>query len=113
MNDEILKRIDLLAAKLGVTVDHLWGVLIRQARIDGIEWVAWGCLWFVLAAGLGVWMRVIYKREDGDGDTFITVALFATGFVLVGLFCLSNTLGLFLNPEYWALKQVTAMLCGK
>ncbi len=113
MNDEILKRVDALAAKLGVTVDHLWGVLIRQARIEWIEWIVWSILWFVLAAVTGVLIRVIYKREDGDGDLFITSAIFAAGFVVAGLFCLSNTLGLFLNPEYWALKQVTSILCGK
>ncbi len=113
MNDEILKRVDALAAKLGVTVDHLWGVLIRQARIDGIEWVAWGCFWLILATATGAVAKSIYKGKNDDGDKFLLCCGFALILVVFGLCCLSNTLGLFLNPEYWALKQVTAMLCGK
>jgi len=34
MNDELQKELAGLAAKLGVSVEHLWGVLVRQAYID-------------------------------------------------------------------------------
>ena len=36
MSDELNKELAALAAKLGVSVEHLWGVLVRQAYIDGL-----------------------------------------------------------------------------
>lgn len=35
MNDKVLEALQTLAEKLGVTAEHLWGVLLKQAPIDG------------------------------------------------------------------------------
>jgi hypothetical protein len=40
MSEDLNKQIAELANKLGVSLDHLWGVLIRQAYIDGISSLA-------------------------------------------------------------------------
>ena len=37
MSEELNKQLSDLASKLGVTVEHLWSVLVRQAYIDGIS----------------------------------------------------------------------------
>jgi hypothetical protein len=37
MNEELQKKLASLASKLGTTTEHLWGVLIRQAYIDGFN----------------------------------------------------------------------------
>ena len=36
IDSEVLKRIDALAAKLGVAADHVWAVLVRQAQVEVI-----------------------------------------------------------------------------
>jgi hypothetical protein len=35
MNEELGKQLAALSAKIGVSVEHLWSVLIRQAFIEG------------------------------------------------------------------------------
>jgi len=40
MSEELNKQLAELANKLGVSVEHLWGVLIKQAYIDGISSLA-------------------------------------------------------------------------
>jgi len=37
VSEELNKQLSDLASKLGVTVEHLWSVLVRQAYIDGIS----------------------------------------------------------------------------
>jgi hypothetical protein len=51
MSDELHKELAALAAKLGVSVEHLWGVLVRQAYIDGLSSLV--TVFFCAAAGAG------------------------------------------------------------
>lgn len=44
MQKELLARLDVLADKMGVTVEYLWGVLVKQAYVDGIRDVIIGVL---------------------------------------------------------------------
>ena len=36
MKEEVLTRLDVLAAKLGVAADHLWMVFTQQALLEGV-----------------------------------------------------------------------------
>lgn len=40
LTDELLSRLDTLASKLGVAVEHLWSVLVRQSVLEG--WLGFG-----------------------------------------------------------------------
>ena len=51
VSDELHKELAALAAKLGVSVEHLWGVLVRQA-LDGLSSLV--TVFCCAAAGLGV-----------------------------------------------------------
>lgn len=109
MTDEIMKRIDALAAKMGVTGSHLWGVLIRQARIEGIEWLCWAALWISIAsAGAYLAYRCHNSPDDNwDDPVPIGFCILASAICfLIGLGCIGGTPALFLNPEYWALQQI-------
>lgn len=122
MNPELQKALVDLAAKLGVTVDHLWGVLLYQAKIEA----AFDGLIFVLCAAYfigGVWLfRRAYLRlaDDFDHDDsnwwfglflFCAVGLFlfcAVG-ILVLMIMIAAAHGFItetVNPEFWALKQI-------
>ena len=61
MSDDLHKELAALAAKLGVSVEHLWGVLVRQAYIDGLSSLVtvFGCA----VAGLGVLWFFFYLRR--------------------------------------------------
>lgn len=109
MTDEILKRLDLLATKLSTTVDHLWGVLLYQARIEAIG-DSIGLL-IILIAGYWVyrWARWVVKSGADDIIWFpigasviaLTILLFAE---------LSSLPTELFNPQYFALHRIMESL---
>jgi predicted membrane channel-forming protein YqfA (hemolysin III family) len=110
ITSELLKRLDALAAKLGTTGEHLWGVLLRQARIE-----AWSNLMlFVFALIVGCLSCFVISKvsKRDDSDDFIPVSLIC---ILLAIGALAFVVELpgeiltkFLNPEYWALKQIVS-----
>lgn len=109
MNESTEKLIRELSEKLGVTVDHLWGVLIRQAPISVITDLAL-CLAGILLLAMAF---VLIKKYCNDPEekmhhffawVFLTVA---TLILAVSIMCsISNATTALLNPEFWALKQL-------
>lgn len=106
MNQELLDRLDALAATLGVTISHLWGVLCRQAYVD--FFVALGFLVFALVVMIGA--MVWAARSEGDqNDIAVGVgvaALIGAGIALMGV---AYTIGGALNPEYFAFQEVSRL----
>jgi hypothetical protein len=115
MNEQTEKLLRELAEKLGTTAEHLWSVLIRQARIDAVTSIV---LLVATASFLAVllWLaRFSCKKGidsiNDDGWIFATV-VFAIGAIIlaVTLIVQVSELGLIVsglcNPEYWALKQI-------
>ncbi len=112
MNDKVLEALQTLAAKLGTTVDHLWGVLLKQAPIDGtIDLIVCIALvWFNVS-----FLRAVVRKTLSDDPEWeeekaiIAWMMVAVFFVISGLIVWHNTamiIASFFNPEYWALNQL-------
>ena len=121
MNQETLAILNRLAEKFGTTVEHLWGVLVKQAFISAVTDL-FHVLTLLIVASAG--LVFVYRKtrtppetEKGDrpyvefeGD----FALFAWGIALIALVPIyvsvmasaPNIISGFLNPEYWALQQI-------
>jgi uncharacterized protein involved in cysteine biosynthesis len=112
MNEKIFEALQALAVKLGTTVDHLWGVLLKQAPIDGtIEFIFCSILvWFnVKMARMVVRKTLSDKPEWKDDLSEIAWVLLATlvFFSVIIVWCnAAMIIAAFFNPEYWALKQL-------
>jgi hypothetical protein len=119
MSDELHKELAALAAKLGVSVEHLWGVLVRQAYIDGLSSLVtvFGCA----VAGLGVlWFffhrRRKYRLSAEPKERFFLSTNEPLEYMVMGtiLFVLvmvaSNNfywvISDFFNPEFYALRHL-------
>jgi len=117
MKDELIEK---LAAKLGTTVEHLWGVLLRQAPISGtVDLII--TIAFVVASVFAVRLVVRntiapeateankYPRaawRDMEFPAWCGVGILVT--ITVGVVC-NNVpwiVAAFFNPEYWALRQI-------
>jgi RsiW-degrading membrane proteinase PrsW (M82 family) len=113
MNEETQKLLQQLAEKLGTTVEHLWQVLIAQARVEAITHsIIFASLFVVIVA---LWAFLISKEfKDDDGDVVVVVCGFLAGGTLLYflILCLeiTNIVTGFYNPEYFALKQVLRQL---
>lgn len=110
MQDEILQRLDALAAKLGVAGEGLWEILVLQAKISGIVDLIWVPILALLAFGA---IRLMKWAEDQASDwdgvmVLSCVVIFASTIALPFLF----TAGIkeLLNPEYYALNKILTIL---
>ena len=104
MNEAAVQLVDKLATKLGTTAVHLWGVLLKQAPIAA----TFDLLMAVsLFAAVIVSARLLYRTEPDDPWIvwllWGVVAAFAT---VIAIFSLYGAAGAFINPEFWALKQI-------
>ena len=113
MNEELGRKLAELAARLGTTVEHLWGVLIRQAYIDGIS----SLFTALCALAVGFIALFLFFQVRGDREKYLGkyAPAFAEYFILgiVLLFVLgiagSNLYWVitdFFNPEFYALRQL-------
>ena len=109
-----MNNLDILAQKLGVATEYLWGVLLKQAPISGAVDL------FIIIALMVVYVVIYKHREkihDGfDSDNFLHfmgaimfIAIIAI-ITLLELCSLSYTIAAFINPEYWALHEILQAL---
>ena len=121
MDENYRKLIEVLAAKLGTTAEHLWGVLVRQAPISGgVDLV----LCVVIAVVTAWWVQLVMRKTTCPPETetnrypraewkdeFAFLAwftVFAAG--VLALVCVIGSaqgiVAAFANPEYWALMKL-------
>jgi len=121
---ELVPLLDKLAEKLGITVQYIFSVFVRQAFWSGISDLI---QYTLLIIGIGVWWKYREKfwslndkksssdyRED---DVIPKVIWTICGVVLfiiliVVFFCFPNTIKAFVNPECWALERILDFLRG-
>ena len=105
MQQELLNRLDALAAKLGTTAEHLWGVLIYQARIDALV----SAIGFVVFGLITMFLYKVVRNADDEIDRIFP----AVGMVItfgIAIACLFSIWTPLLNPEYFALQKVLEVL---
>lgn len=117
MKEELLKRLDALAAKLGVASEHIWQVLVKQAGVAAVENLI-GILIGVAVMILGPWLFQKGRttpKVNGD-STDLAVAQMVIGVVclavsvVVTIACVVSLPTLVMNPEYFALQKVMEWL---
>ena len=115
MTPELEHRLSALADKLGVSIEHLWGVLVRQASIDGVYSLLIAGAAGAIMAGIvaGYWL-VAWRSQSGDplstfqnrtfGGVVAGMLVLAFGTMFFG--SIYNALTDFGNPEYFAIRHL-------
>ncbi len=117
MTAELSNQLTELATKLGVSVEHLWSVLVRQAYIDGLSSLCTMLICAALAAGvIYAFFCLRRKYEAAEKKELWTyppppLDLFFLGMVLVALLVIASSnfywvISDFFNPEYYAFRQL-------
>lgn len=113
MNEEILKRIDLLSKNLGVASGHIWQVMVHQQFVDAITDLFSGVLALVVMGfAIKCAMHLFGKRNEEDGDTALSCLFFILSMVtagislVVGVAYLTSVPTELLNPEYGAFHEL-------
>lgn len=110
MDEQVMQRIDALAAKLGVVGEHLWEVLVRQAYITGATNLFHAAFVAVVVAAYFKWV-VPWANAGGHYDErWIGAGLAGaalTVWTIIAFLLALDGVGYILNPEYFALRKVT------
>jgi len=108
----IVHTVPDLATQLGSTVEHLWGVALHQATVDGIISLFSILLFAVILIG---WTFVMLKNTaDGgmwDDEVGKLMLKLFTGlawvfFVIQVCTSLPMLYASFFNPDFWVMKQL-------
>lgn len=104
MSNEMMK---MMADKLGVSVEHLWNVLLTQAPISAsIKMIIITVLIVCVAIGFKL---IKHKTGEREWDTeiswmvWLVVCMVA---IVMTITEIENIIAGFFNPEYWALMQL-------
>ncbi len=111
---EVLDRLDALANTLGVSIEYLWGVLVRQAYVEPIYTLAVSFVGLVAFCVCAYYFnRALNLIESNNDASFAIFMLAGTGGAVSGpLFFINLGLGIkgfiqaLANPDYYALKQI-------
>ena len=116
MNDQLQQALVELCTKLGTSVEHLWGVLIKQAMLDGIANTFIIMVWtlFSIWSFKLIQRKTIFIDEDHPSDwkdegkfmAWILWGIIVFIFLITICCSLPSIMSSFINPEYWALKQI-------
>lgn len=125
MDEQLInKAMDMLstmAEQLGTTSEYLWSVLVRQGTIGGISRLVLMVLFLVFVVYYLSTLKGSIKLlcEAGDepkpNEILALVWVIAGGIVSLGALAISVRdynwiVSRLLNPEYWALTQIMALL---
>ncbi len=130
MKEEIFKRIDALAVKLGVTAQYLWGVLVKQAGVEAVKDLVWAGFFTVGTAALLYtaykFLPRTWKRKEGkygeqdyvyDWDQRDAAGCVGWTALVLGIICVIPALIFagsaftpLMNPEYWAFQEVMGLI---
>ena len=118
---ELTPLLEKLAAKLGTTVEMLWGVLLKQAPISGaVDLITCATLvWLAIWSFRFVQRKTTvpaatedkrYPSAEWEGEGKLVAWLCVAAFACFVLICVGtsaqNIFAAFLNPQYWALEQI-------
>jgi hypothetical protein len=120
MSEEVEKQLAALCAKIGVTADHLWAVLVRQAYIEAISSLCTLVVCLVLAAIAVYGFLLVQRKYRSVSPEELRLSMwpppeyirwFILGIVLFFLLLVASNNFYWLisdlfNPEYFALRQL-------
>jgi hypothetical protein len=120
MSEEVEKQLAALCAKIGVTADHLWAVLVRQAYIEAISSLCTLVVCLVLAAIAVYGFLLVQRKYRSVSPEELRLSMwpppeylrwFILGIVLFFLLLVASNnfywvISDLFNPEYFALRQL-------
>jgi hypothetical protein len=111
---EMIKRLDALADKLGTTAAYLWSVLVKQAWLNGIDdLMAVGFLTVLAITFFRYSNKCFVKAKKGDDSYYVGAYILRVAmFIAIGIAiaCFSDGIQHFINPAYFALHEVLETL---
>lgn len=115
VSEELLTRLDLLAAKLGTTVEHLWEVATTQGFAEGlmalVAFVLSFTAFFYLVARTFRNLKLSLAARDNDDEATHGIDSLLSGILSIISFIVAcanySSIVYLINPEGYALKLLS------
>jgi uncharacterized membrane-anchored protein len=121
MNKELLNYIETMSAKLGVAAEHLYAILVRQSYVSAITELITLAI-FLVVSGYAFyfcykkyWKTQQEKNWSDEDQWFVSSIILGIVFgivVIIALFVIPDAIGRFINPEYYAIKELLEVAKG-
>lgn len=111
MDNNTALAIRELSDKLGATGSHLWGVLLKQAKIEVIAESLFLVVSTIALSCLSVWCKKKIEEDKRRGEVempfhqiglYVSLLMIAVFIMFIGF----DIVSISVNPEFWALKQL-------
>ena len=113
----IMDKLELLASKLGVTGEYMFGIYIKQASVQILSFIVFSCIWVLMLALTGWAIKYsiekdAWKRDEVNPANLSVIIGGSASIILCVVFLttLNTVLACYFNPEYYALKQLLSVL---
>jgi len=120
MNNELSIQLSELAKKLGTSVDHLYALTVKQAKIQ----LAYEIAYFITFTGFVIGSAVLYTYlpDFDSNENYMSLMDFSKLFSMIiggislGIYIMSlpstikDIVTLYSNPEYWAMQDILASI---
>jgi hypothetical protein len=119
VNEEILKRLDSIGAKLASLGTKGFDVMVRQAQADAIANIVWAVLWAGIAIVCASHVKAAAaKQEEASGwhdreNATVRKWLLVVGTGVSALFatdCITSAAQRFYNPHFYAIEKLIGMV---
>lgn len=110
--EKVFEYIDVIAAKLGVASEHVYGALIQKSFTTGIVQV--GVAFILIGVYIFMW-KYLSKRLDRNNKDLIVSSLALGGIVIFIITMINLYIGTLkiINPEYYAMKEIMTLIKGE
>jgi len=124
MKEEILKRLDALADKLGTSAQFLFNLYVKQAHVQVVNTLTYGVFTLILGVAAcyllhkGISIQTndeLNWREQNKGiaPTIVGAILGVVAICFLIAFIDGNLYTALMNPQYWAFKEILHDLHGQ
>lgn len=113
MDEQTYRLLEQLATQFNVTVEYLWGVLVRQAFINSLNNVL---VFLLIIAAFFLLTKWTIRAKDEIEEIWpgapilIFWGLLVIFSLIFSITSFQDTLTGFLNPEYFALQQILGLV---
>ena len=117
--EKLSEAVKVMAEKLGVAVEKLYPILIRQAYVEGyisLAWVIFGILG-IMICGYLFWKSFKSLTTDNnvnDDDARVFVLSISAFIVIVSIAAviinIGNAIRALANPEWYAIKMILNLI---
>jgi len=112
LSTEVLAKLDILAQKIGVTIEQLWPWLVRQQYVEAIYPAVLFIMFSIVAIPAYRFLKKVTWQPEITAEQLIGIVVgtvVGLGFVVSGVDFITEFSDIF-NPEYWALKDLMGMI---